>query len=164
MVVRAVVFDLDDTLIDTFALSAMRTSRRWKEAVSALHKTVAFPGVPELIRSLDLAGVPWAVVTTSVSFYANAVLAHHGLRPATLVAFHDAPAKPSPEPVAKALATLAVQPAEALAIGDSASDLAAYRAAGVRSVRAAWCVRSSPGDWDYHAAEPGQCSPLIFGA
>jgi beta-phosphoglucomutase-like phosphatase (HAD superfamily) len=66
--------------------------------------------------------------------------------------------------VLKALQTLNVAPGEALAVGDADTDLAAYRSAGVRSVRAGWCPRSYDGAWDHHAPTPDACTRFIFPA
>ena len=46
--------------------------------------------------------------------------------------------KPAPDPVLAALAQLRVAPEEALFVGDSPYDLAAGRAAGVRTAAALW--------------------------
>ena len=93
---RFLIVDLDDTLVDTRAVAGLRQQRRWREAVGGVNRTVIFPGVDSLVAGLGQHKVPWAVVTTSVSFYADGVLAHHGLRPGVRVAYHDAKPKPAP--------------------------------------------------------------------
>ena len=148
MAIRGVVFDLDDTLVDTSALKPMRDARRWKDAVRNLSATMVFDGIRGLVVELDRRGIPWAVVTTSVSFYAGAVLKHHALGRHPLVAYHDAPAKPSPAPVLLALQKLGLKPDEVVGVGDAPTDQSAYVAAGVRSAGAAWSPAFVPGQWD----------------
>jgi len=46
--------------------------------------------------------------------------------------------KPHPEGIHKILHTLALQPREALMVGDTLSDIAASRAAGVRMASVVW--------------------------
>lgn len=58
-------------------------------------------------------------------------------------------AKPHPEPVLLALERLGVEPANAVFVGDSPHDMAAGRAAGVRTAAALW----GPFDYDVLAPE-----------
>lgn len=145
---NAVILDLDDTLVDTRALRDLRNRRAWKEAVRALDRTAVFPGVQDLLTALSARGVPWVIVTTSVSYYATAVLRHHRLGAPPLVAYHDAPPKPSPKCIEEALTRVNVQPAQAVALGDHGNDHAAYSAAGVLSLGAGWSPVLQDAPWD----------------
>ncbi len=151
---RLVVFDLDDTLIRTDMLRPLREARKWREAVQRASDTVLFDGVAQLLEGLAERGIAWGVVTTSVSYYATAVLAHHGITAPALVAFHDAPPKPSPAGIHLVSQRLGIDPTEAIGVGDAITDLQAYRAAGVRSVGALWSPAFAAGEWDDTAAEP----------
>ena len=145
---KGVVFDLDDTLVDTSPLRWLRDSGQWRPAVGRLNETRLFDGVDELIHKLRKRDILWAIVTTSVSYYADKLIDHFDLRGATLVAFHDATPKPSPEPIALALKRMSLKPDETIGIGDSENDLLAYRAAGLRAVGAGWSPVFYQGDWD----------------
>lgn len=101
----------------------------------------AYDGVVEVIRSLDAAGHPMALVTSKPD-----VLAQRGLR---VVGLDDAiPVvvgcdsctrhKPHPEPVERALSLLDVTSREAIFVGDSPHDVSAGRAAGVFTVGVTW--------------------------
>lgn len=101
----------------------------------------AYDGVAEVIRSLDAAGHPMALVTSKPD-----VLAQRGLR---VVGLDDAiPVvvgcdsctrhKPHPEPVERALSLLDVTSREAIFVGDSPHDVSAGRAAGVFTVGVTW--------------------------
>lgn len=151
---KGVVFDLDDTLVDTALLRALREARRWKEAVARLHETRLFDGIDELMRELGVRELPWAIVTTSVSYYANKVITHHGLEGGVCVAYHDAAPKPSPAPIALALKRMSLRREEVVGVGDAETDLRAYQAAGVRAVGAGWSPVLHSGSWDTVATKP----------
>lgn len=106
--------------------------------MNRLGQTVLFPGVAQMVWALQRAAIPTAIVTTSVSFYAQRVLEHHGLRPTMLVAYHDAPRpKPAPDSIRKALGMMQLPAQQCLGLGDKLTDLQAYQAAGVRAIGAA---------------------------
>lgn len=158
---RAVLFDLDDTLVDTRELAQLRESRQWKQAVRQVAVTRLFAGIQATLAELDCRAIRWGVVTTSVSYYANAVLAHHGLDPAVVVAFHDATPKPSPASVTLALTRLSVRAECAIGIGDSEKDLSAYRSAGMLAVGAAWSATLAPVAWDVRIGTPSELLALL---
>lgn len=164
MTVRAVVFDLDGTLVDSSALDALRTARRWKDCAARLGECAIFPGLPLVLRELRDHKVPVAIVTSSVSFYAERLLSHHHLPYDKLVAYHDAlRRKPHPDPVHLALARIGItNPAGVIGIGDAAIDQAAYHAAGLRAVGAGWSMaldRSAP--WDVVAHDAAELRALF---
>lgn len=154
------VFDLDDTLVDTAVLRSLREARRWKEAVSRVHQTRLFDGVDVMLRQLGEADLAWAIVTTSVSFYADRVIEHHGIAGVVRIAFHDATPKPHPAPVLLALQRMSLPPADAIGVGDAESDLRAYQAAGLRAVGAGWSPVLHPGAWDLVARTPAEILTL----
>ena len=100
-----------------------------------------FPGVPETLRALAARGLKLAVVTSK-----HKALALHGLEicglgawlPLCIAPEDVARPKPHPEPVERALACLGVPGDRALFVGDSPHDVAAGRAAGVRTAVALW--------------------------
>lgn len=102
------------------------------------HGNVAWcPGARRLVDTLAERGVPTAVVTNGPPDAQRQKLSAVGLdeRVATVVfAGHDCPAKPSPEPVERALAALDCDPTRAVHVGDSENDTASALAAGARAV------------------------------
>lgn len=153
---RGVVFDLDDTLVDTRATHPYRERREWRKAVAAIDRTRIFDGVSEVLAVLAQREVPWAIVTTSVSFYAEAVRDHYGLRPSHLVAFHDVSPniKPHPKGVLLAVEALALPASDVLGVGNATTDQLAYQRAGVLALAAAWSPALEPGEWDGELADP----------
>ncbi len=101
----------------------------------------AYPGVRDALDRLAERGAAVAVVTSKLTAGVE-----RGLRVAGLTRYFDVLvsaddvqyAKPHPEPVFRALELLDRSPDRAVFIGDSPHDLAAGRAAGVRTAAALW--------------------------
>ena len=110
--------------------------------------TVAYPGIPELLR--DLAPTPLAVVSNKPEQLCRTVLAALGLaaRFATVLGGDSLPErKPDPAPVREALRRLGIRdPRRALLVGDGPQDMAAGRAAGVRILGVVWGIAQPPQD------------------
>lgn len=160
---RGLILDLDDTLVDTFALDALRRLRNWRGCASRVGETSPFPGVAELLERLGELRIPYTVVTSAPSFYAETVLAYHRLRCPVLVCYHDTIRhKPSPEPVLLGAERLGVSPTDCIGVGDSLSDLEAYSAAGVIPVASGWSPRLARDErWANTAAAPSDVLNLI---
>jgi beta-phosphoglucomutase-like phosphatase (HAD superfamily) len=152
----AVLLDLDGTLIDSRASEPCRRQRDWRGAVRALSQCRAFDGIQETCAQLRRDGRRIAVVTSSVSFYAEAALKRFAIEYDTLVAWHDTTRhKPGPEPYLEALRRLGLQsPRDAIGVGDLEEDALALGAARVRSVGAVWSPTFVDGSWSERAQHP----------
>lgn len=96
--------------------------------------TRLFPGMEELLGSLDERGIAWGVVTNKFERFARPLIDALGLgeRAAVVVGGDTcARAKPYPDPLLFAAQKLEVDPAEALYVGDDVRDVRAARAAGM---------------------------------
>ena len=99
------------------------------------HKTEAIPGSLELLKNLHARGLRLGIATSSgrdLPF-----LDHWGVRHlfSGIIGREDVEnRKPHPEPILKCLERLALQPHEAVYIGDSPIDVQASRAAGSHTV------------------------------
>jgi phosphoglycolate phosphatase len=177
---RGLIFDLDGTLVDSFAdiaaalnatrahfglppvsLAAVRAEvgsgsealvralvpvapARAAEALAfylarydaaSLRETRLFPGVAEVLEHFR--GRPLAVVTNKTLHLSCAILAGLGLleRFRLVLGGDSLPrCKPDPLPVRHVLEAFALPPGEVLLVGDGLHDIAAGRAAGVRTV------------------------------
>src|SRR5207249_1315152 len=100
-----------------------------------------YDGVAEAVSAMHAAGVQLAAVTSKSRRLALRDLEFVGLLShfSAIVAEEDAARhKPHPDPLLVALERLGSAPEGALMVGDSPYDIAAARAAGVRSGAALW--------------------------
>jgi HAD superfamily hydrolase (TIGR01509 family) len=89
------------------------------------------PGARELLASVETAGLPHALVTSSERTFMEAVLAGTGMRFDVLVCAEDVSAtKPDPEPYLLAAKLLGVHPGDCFALEDSPNGVASAEAAG----------------------------------
>ena len=96
--------------------------------------TRLFPGMEELLGTLEARGIAWGVVTNKFERFARPLMEGLGLgERAGVVVGGDtcARAKPYPDPLLFAAMSLEVPPAEALYVGDDERDVQAARAAGM---------------------------------
>jgi len=110
------------------------------EAAMVVH-TRLFDGVPALLDALDGAGLRWGVVSNKVERYVRPILAALGVleRSATAIGGDTtAFAKPHPEPLLHAARLAGVDPALCVYVGDDLRDVEAGRAAGMRTIAAAY--------------------------
>lgn len=134
-----VIFDLDDTLVDTALLRPFRDRRDWSGAKRSVARSTLYEGIAATLNELAANGVPFALVTNSPSNYAENVLQHHGIRIPNRVCFHDSSVrKPHPRPVVLAMEKAGIDVEGSIGVGDSMDDCSAYRAAGLVSLGAGW--------------------------
>lgn len=135
-----VIFDLDQTMVDTRSLESLRRSRNWSMVYSSFDQTVLFDGIRHLIDRLDEVGINKAIVTSSPSVYASRLLEFHGLSFNNIVGYHDTyRRKPSPDPVLKAIENSQIRgDLKVLGLGDNLNDLRAYYSARITPVACLW--------------------------
>jgi HAD superfamily hydrolase (TIGR01509 family) len=89
------------------------------------------PGALELLASVQRAGLPHALVTSSERGFMEAVLASTGMRFDVLVCAEDVAAtKPDPEPYLLAAKLVGIPPGDCFALEDSPNGVASAEAAG----------------------------------
>lgn len=135
----AVLFDLDQTLVDSSPVEPLRRDRRWGDVYALIPQVRPYPGISELLAELRSRRIPVCVVTSTPRPYCTRVIRHLGWNIDVSVCYHDTTKhKPDPDPMLLALSKLGVVASEAVAVGDEPRDIVAARAAGISSVAALW--------------------------
>jgi pyrophosphatase PpaX len=219
--IKAVLFDLDDTLLNS--MPAREAALRWvfhkvklnlepawffasikggsfhgalrqlenqyniNDDLFALYRRTywfrarprvkLYPGVRQMLDKLKARGLLLAVVTNKfrcIEFEGGIIgcaleIKETGLENhfSAVIGLEDVKEqKPHPEGIQLALAKLGVEAGEALVAGDSAADIAAAKAAGCLSCRAAWGLPGEmepveAGEADFNAASPHDVPGII---
>lgn len=134
--------------------------------------TRLFPGMDAVLDRLDASGVPWGVVTNKPAAFTEPLLDRLLLlqRCACVVSGDTLPQrKPDPAPLLHALRQIGVTPAAAIYVGDAARDIAAGRAAGMRTVAALYGYiphEENASIWgaDHHIRHPSELFAILNGA
>jgi phosphoglycolate phosphatase len=104
-------------------------------------ETRLFPGITDLLDTLEVAGIDWGIVTNKPAQFTLPLLAALGLdkRALCVVSGDTLPErKPHPAPLLHAAALAGRAPAASVYLGDTELDVQAARAAGMPVVVAGW--------------------------
>jgi phosphoglycolate phosphatase len=118
--------------------------------------TVLFPGMDELLRTLEQRGLRWGVVTNKPARFTLPLMAALKLdRRAACIVSGDTTAnsKPHPEPLLTAAKQIGVKPESCLYLGDAERDVEAAVAAGMRVLIANYgylAAEDQPETWGAH--------------
>ncbi len=106
-----------------------------------LQSTQPFEGVDRMLAALDVAAIPWGIVTNKATRFTSPIVAGLGLaQRAAVVVCGDTTAhsKPHPEPLWHAARAMGLAPESMVYVGDDLRDAQAARAAGMAMVVATW--------------------------
>ena len=110
------------------------------EKTSLVH-TAVFDAMHPVLDRLDALGQRWGIVTNKAERFAHRIVDGLGLsaRAVTVVCGDTTPhSKPHPEPLLEAARRAGAVAARCVYVGDDARDIEAGRAAGMRTLAAAW--------------------------
>ena len=127
----------------------------------------AAPGARDLLALLHARGTRLGILTRNSRANALATLraAAHYFAPTDVLGRDEAPPKPAPDGILRLLAAWRGQPAQALMVGDVHLDLAAGRAAGVRTIHvSAGAAHRWPALTDHHFSSLEALHRLLAGA
>lgn len=125
--------------------------------------TTLFPGMAELIHTLEQRGLPWGIVTNKPHRFTLPLMQALGYaeRAACLVSGDTcAHAKPHPEPLLHAAKIIGVAPINCFYLGDDKRDIDAGRAAGMKSLIALFGYIDPQADLTTWQADARIASPL----
>jgi 2-phosphoglycolate phosphatase len=120
---------------------ALRTEFLERYAEALLVHTTVFESMHPVLDALDHHGLRWGIVTNKAERYTHPIVEGLGLSPraAVLVCGDTTPhSKPHPAPLVEAARRAAVHTAACVYVGDDTRDVQAGRAAGMRTLAAAW--------------------------
>lgn len=143
-------FNLDERS-DSFEALRRRLLDIYAHRIS--RDTRPFPGMMELVQSLEARGLPWGVVTNKPGWLSRPLLRDLGLMPrlACLITGNCLPErKPSPQPILSGCSQLGLAPHSVLALGDAERDVQAAQRAGAMSLVALFGYingEDHPGRW-----------------
>ena len=135
-----------------------------------LVNSVLFEGIDHLLNQLDGASLPWGIVTNKSERFTNPLTDLMGLRKRAVstVSGDTTPySKPHPEPILHAARIANVDPASSVYVGDDIRDIVAGKAAGMKTIAAAYgyCGCDEPPEaWgaDYLVRHPKELLEIIF--
>jgi len=99
--------------------------------------TQLFPGMEELLATLDARGLRWGIVTNKATRFTHPIVEHLGLasRAACVVCGDTTPhPKPHPAPLLHAAQGMTIAPKDCAYVGDDLRDIQAARAAGMFAI------------------------------
>ena len=129
-----------------------------------------FDGMEHLLHQLESAQLPWGIVTNKSERFTNPLIKLMGLsqRSASTVSGDTTPhSKPHPEPILHAARIANLDPNKSLYVGDDIRDVIAGKAAGMKTVAAAYgyCGCEEPPEaWgaDFIIQTPQELLQIIF--
>jgi phosphoglycolate phosphatase len=129
-----------------------------------------FDDIDHLLDQMDQAKLPWGIVTNKSQRFTNPLVELLGLnqRSISTVSGDTTPhSKPHPEPILHAAKLANIDPTKSLYVGDDIRDVIAGKAAGMKTVAAAYgyCgCKEAPQDWgaDYLIHTPLELLKIIF--
>jgi beta-phosphoglucomutase-like phosphatase (HAD superfamily) len=84
-----IIFDFDQTLVDTRPVESLRAARRWREVMAAAPRLVVYDGINELLKSMHKLGQTLAIVTKSPDMVPKAFIRQHKWPIDIIVGYHQ---------------------------------------------------------------------------
>jgi phosphoglycolate phosphatase len=161
------LLDLGFPQADEFETERLRSRFLQLYAAALAVHTQPFEGIEGVLVALESAGLRWGVVTNKPAWLTDPLLEHLELsgRCGCVVSGDTvAERKPHPLPLLHAATLLRLAPAQCVYVGDALRDIVAGRAAGMRTVVAAYgYLDEDPAAWgaDHAIARPTELLELI---
>lgn len=136
---KAVIFDLDMTLVDSSGLENARRSRDWKLVYSLIPTCQLYNGIESVFSFIRENKIKVCIVSTAPRPYVEKMVRYFNIPCNYIVGYHDAsPIKPHPAPMIKALELLEEPANNVVSFGDRSIDIVASKRASIKSVGCCW--------------------------
>lgn len=136
--VTSLIFDLDNTLVDTSLALSARSRRAWQEAYSLIPRFSLYEGMDELCGFIRNSDFKTCIVSTSPKRYVEKVVKYFDLPFQYIIGYHDARIKPAPDAMFLALRMMDSLATETISFGDKCDDMIASNRAGIPSAACLW--------------------------
>lgn len=136
---KGVIFDLDQTIVDSRIAEQFRKERYWAKVYSLIPSFKLYSGFEDVFRHIRLKEIKVCIVTTSPGIYVNKVVSHFRIPCHGVVDYFSVkPLKPHPNQMLKALELLEMTNIDVISFGDRGVDIQASNSAGIKSVGCEW--------------------------
>ena len=134
------IFDFDQTLVDTSSAAHLRKALKWSAVMAHMRGLEPYLGITELLTELHDLGQPLAIVTSSPDMVAREYAQRHQWPFEFIVGYHQMRGrqKPNPYGLNLALQQFGADAATSYHVGDTEQDTQASRAAGTIALGAGW--------------------------
>jgi HAD superfamily hydrolase (TIGR01549 family) len=134
-----IVFDLDQTLVNSALAAQHRKNRNWQKVYSTIPQFTIYEGVDEVLDFIDRHKLQTVIVSTSPKPYCERVVSHFKFKINHIIGYYEArPIKPHAAPMLKALQLLGMKANQVISIGDRVIDIESSKNAGILSVGSLW--------------------------
>lgn len=144
--VHAVMFDLDETLVNTSELAAYRENGNREELRKNINLSKIYPCVTSILKAIKDKKIPLALISNSPRWYIDIILRHHNIEVFDVIISYDDVGrhgkKPSGNGIDKAMATLNLtKENNIIYIGDRDIDFNAAYNCYIKPVAPSWATR-----------------------
>lgn len=140
---KCVIFDLDQTLVDSSTAEIFRNNKHWKQTFNLIPTFKIFDGIYNLMKLLRSKDYILVIITSSPKKYALKVLSTHAIYYDYLIAYNDTILhKPHPAPYFKAINDLGLFPKNTYALGDHKNDMIAANSAEIITCACFWGTKN----------------------
>ena len=134
-----IIFDFDQTLVDTRSLEHLRRQRKWREVSQGTRTLEPYAGITDLLEGLSARDQEIAIVTNSPIMVPQGFVDRYSWPVSCVIGYHDVSRhKPHPDGLLLALERCGATPTDSYHVGDRAQDTDTARAAGIAAIGVGW--------------------------
>ena len=140
--------------------------------ITVCRESILFPGMPELIDTLDRNSLPWGIVTNKPARFTRPLLDQLNISERAACAISGdtlAERKPHPAPLLLASRKMGIEPEQTIYVGDAQRDIEAGRRAGMSTIGVTYgyiTAEDNPDLWeaDEMAADTKELTKILLKA